>query len=41
MIPIPPSHCVNWRHIARPRGSASTLVTMLPPVVLNPDIPSK
>ena len=41
MIPMPPSHCVNWRHIARLRGSSSTLTTMLPPVVLKPDIPSK
>ena len=24
MIPIPPSHCVNWRQIARPCGSSST-----------------
>ena len=41
MIPIPPSHCVNCRHIASPRGSSSTSTTMLPPVVLNPDMPSK
>ena len=41
MIPIPPSHWVNWRQIARLRGSASTCAMTLPPVVLKPDIPSK
>ena len=41
MIPIPPSHWVNWRQIARLRGSSSTCVTTLPPVVLKPDMPSK
>ena len=41
MIPIPPSHWVSWRQKSRPRGSASTFVSTLPPVVLNPDMPSK
>ena len=41
MIPIPPTHCVSWRQIAMLCGSSSTRATILPPVVLKPDIPSK
>ena len=41
MIPMPPSHWVNWRQIAMLRGSSSTCAATLPPVVLKPDIPSK
>ncbi len=41
MIPMPPTHCVSWRQIAMLFGRSSTWTTMLPPVVLKPDIPSK
>ncbi len=38
MIPIPPSHCVNWRHMRIERGRSSGLGTTLDPVVVKPDI---
>jgi hypothetical protein len=41
MMPIPPNHCVNWRHIARERERPSKSVTTVAPVVVNPDMPSK
>ena len=41
MIPIPPSHCVNWRHISSEWLSRSRSVSMLAPVVVKPDIASK
>ena len=41
MIPTPPIHCVNWRHMAIERVSASMSATTLEPVVENPDIDSK
>ena len=41
MIPIPPSHCENWRHITTEFESASTSVTTVAPVVVKPDIASK
>ena len=36
MIPIPPSHCVNWRHMDSERESSSKSVTTLAPVVVEP-----
>ena len=41
MIPIPPSHWENWRHMASERESSPTSVRMLAPVVVMPDIASK
>ena len=41
MIPMPPSHCVNWRHIPSERLISSKSVTTLAPVVVKPDMPSK
>ncbi len=41
MIPIPPSHCVNWRQMPSERLISSKSVTTLAPVVVNPDMPSK
>ena len=41
MIPMPPSHAVNWRHIAIDRVSPSTSVSTVAPVVEKPDIDSK
>ena len=40
-MPMPPSHCVNWRHMSNERGSSSGAATMLAPVVVKPDIASK
>ena len=41
MIPIPPSHCVNWRQRAKAVRQLLDPRDALPPVVLKPDIPSK
>ena len=41
MIPIPPSHCVNWRHMSIDWSSAEMSVRIEAPVVVNPDIASK
>ncbi len=41
MIPIPPSHEVNWRQSTSERESSSTFVSTLAPVVVKPDIDSK
>ena len=41
MIPMPPSHCVNWRHIESERESSSKSVTTLAPVVVAADMPSR
>ncbi len=41
MIPMPPSHWVNWRHMATERGRASMSVSTVAPVVVKPDIASK
>ncbi len=41
MIPMPPSHWVNWRHISSERSSAAMSVRTDAPVVVNPDIASK
>jgi hypothetical protein len=40
MMPTPPIHVVNWRHIAIDRVSASISVSTLEPVVEKPDIDS-
>ena len=40
-MPIPPSHCENWRHIAIDWLSAGISVSTLAPVVVIPDIASK
>ena len=40
MIPTPPIHAVNWRHMAIERDSPSMSVRTLAPVVENPDIDS-
>ena len=40
-MPMPPSHCVNWRHMSNERGSSSGAATTLAPVVVKPDIASK
>ena len=40
MIPIPPSHCVNCRHISSERSTSPMFVTTLAPVAVNPDIDS-
>jgi hypothetical protein len=40
MIPTPPIHAVNWRHMAIERESSSTCSSTLDPVVENPDIDS-
>ncbi len=40
MIPRPPIHAVNCRHIAMERDSASMSVSTLAPVVEKPDIDS-
>ena len=41
MIPIPPSHWLNWRHIATEWSRAGTSVRTLAPVVVIPDMASK
>ena len=41
MIPMPPSHCVNWRQMPSDRLISSKSVTTDAPVVVNPDMPSK
>ena len=41
MIPIPPSHWLNWRHMAMDLSSARRSVATLEPVVVIPDMPSK
>jgi len=41
MIPIPPSHCESWRHMAIEWLSASMSVRTLAPVVVMPDMDSK
>ena len=41
MIPMPPSHCVNWRQMPSERLISSKSVTTLAPVVVKPDMPSK
>ena len=38
---MPPSHWVNWRHIASDFESSSKSVTTLAPVVVAADIPSR
>ena len=41
MMPIPPTHCVNWRHNRSEWSTASTSVRIEAPVVEKPDIDSK
>jgi hypothetical protein len=41
MIPMPPSHWVNWRHMSIELFSAGMSVRTLEPVVVKPDIDSK
>jgi hypothetical protein len=41
MIPIPPSHCVNWRQRITDWSTPSMSVSTLAPVVVKPDIASK
>ena len=41
MIPTPPSHAVNWRHMSIECDSAGMSVRTLDPVVEKPDIDSK
>ncbi len=41
MMPIPPSHCVNWRQRPREWETALTSVRTLAPVVVKPDMASK
>ena len=38
---MPPSHCVNCRHIPSERESSPKSLTTVAPVVVNPDIDSK
>ena len=41
MIPIPPSHCVNCRHIPSERESSSKSVSTVAPVAVKPETDSK
>jgi hypothetical protein len=41
MIPMPPNHCVNWRHIESDLSRVETSETTLEPVVVIPDMASK
>ena len=41
MIPMPPNHCVNCRHIESDLSSVETSATTLDPVVVMPDMASK
>ena len=41
IIPIPPSHCRTDLHINRPLESDSTLLYIVAPVVVRPDVASK
>ena len=41
MIPIPPTHCVNWRQRRSEWSTAPTSVRIDAPVVEKPDIDSK
>ena len=41
MIPIPPSHWVNCRHMSIDWSSAVKSVRTVAPVVVNPDMASK
>ena len=41
MIPRPPIHAVNWRHIAIERERPSTSVSTVAPEAEKPDIDSK
>ena len=41
MIPIPPTHWLNWRHMSTDESRAAKSVTTLDPVVVIPDMASK
>ena len=41
MIPMPPTHWLNWRHMSIDESSAGMSVTTLAPVVVIPDMASK
>ncbi len=41
MIPMPPNHCNIERQSSKPRGSNSSFVKTVEPVVVMPDIASK
>ena len=41
MIPMPPNHCVNCRHMESDLSRVETSATTLDPVVVMPDIASK
>ena len=41
MIPMPPSHWVNWRQRSSEWSTLSMLVRIVAPVVVKPDIDSK